>query len=427
LKLAFFASFFVSIILQLNAFFQLLKNNSFLIFAALIYNMQIIPVTDKKTAEEFLTVAVKLNKNDPNWIRPLDKDINEVFDKEKNKTFRFGEVIRWILKDDAGKLIGRIAAFTNKKYKNKGDDLAVGGIGFFECINDQATANLLLDTGLDWLIQHGMEAMDGPINFGERDRWWGLITDGYTPPLYCMNYNPPHYVTLFENYGFKLFYNQVCFGLVAQKPLAQKTLDRHKVHEADPDISFETIKKNNLEKYAVDFTEVYNKAWAGHGGLKQLNKEQVLIMFKKMKPVMEEELVYFTYYKGTAIAMFINLPDINQYFKHLNGKFGLLQKLEFVWCQKFKKSKKFVGVVFGVVPEWQGKGIDSYIIGECRKIIQVPNYTYTDYEMQWIGDFNPKMINVAENFGDTFRSRNLATYRYLFDRTKEFHRHPMVS
>lgn len=389
--------------------------------------MQIIPVTDKATAQQFLQVAVIINKNDTNWIQPLEKDIHEVFDKVKNKTFRFGEAIRWILINDTGSLIGRIAAFTNKKYKNKGDDLPVGGIGFFECIHDQAAADLLLDNAKHWLIQHGMEAMDGPINFGERDRWWGLITDGFTPPLYCMNYNPPYYVTLFENYGFKLFYNQVCFGLDATKPLAQKTMERHKVHENDPDIYFDTIKKNNLEKYANDFVEVYNKAWAGHGGLKQINKEQVLLMFKKMKPVMDEEILYFAYYKNTAIAMFINLPDINQYFKHLKGKFGFLQKLEFVWRQKFNKTRKFVGVVFGVVPDWQGKGIDSYIIGECRKIVQKPNQQYLDYEMQWIGDFNPKMINVAENFGDTFRSRNLATYRYLFDRTKEFHRHPMVS
>ena len=389
--------------------------------------MQIIPVTDQSTARQFLQVSVLLHKNDPNWIRPLDKDINEVFDKEKNKAFRFGEVERWILKDDNGKLIGRIAAFTNKKYKNKGDDVSVGGLGFFECINDQDAADLLFDNARHWLTQRGMEAMDGPINFGERDRWWGLITMGFSPPLYCMNYNPPYYVVLFENYGFKLFYNQVCFALDAQKPIAQKTLDRHKIHEENPDISFETIKKNNLEKYAGDFVEVYNKAWAGHGGLKQMGKDQVLLMFKKMKPVMEENIIYFAYHKGTAVAMFINLPDINQYFKHLNGKFGLLQKLEFVFRQKFRPSTKFIGVVFGVVPEWQGKGMDSYIIGECRKIIQSPPYRYIDYEMQWIGDFNPKMINVAENFGDTFRSRNLVTYRYLFDRTKEFKRHPFVS
>ena len=388
--------------------------------------MQIIPVTDKATSVLFIQTAVVINKNDPNWIRPLDKDINEVFDPTKNKAFRFGEVVRWILKDDAGKLIGRIAAFTNKKYKNKDDDVPVGGIGFFECINDQDAADLLFNNARHWLILQGMEAMDGPVNFGERDRWWGLITEGFTPPLYCMNYNPPYYVNLFESYGFREFYNQVCFGLDAAKKLAPKILERHKIHESNPDISFSTIKKNNLEKYVIDFVEVYNKAWAGHGGLKELSKEQVLLMFKKMKPVMDEKVIYFAYYKGVAIAMFVNLPDINQYFKHMNGKFGLLQKLEFVWRQKFRPAKKFVGVVFGVVPAWQGKGIDAYIIGECSKIVQVPPYPYNEYEMQWIGDFNIKMINVAESLGETFRSRNLTTYRYLFDRMKEFKRHPFL-
>ena len=389
--------------------------------------MQILPVTDAAGSKYFIEVPLSIYKDDPNWIRPLNKDIEEVFNKDKNKAFRFGKTERWILRDDEGKLIGRIAAFANKKYKNKGDEMTVGGIGFFECINDQDAADLLLDNARHWLISNGMEAMDGPINFGERDRWWGMITEGYFEPLYCMNYNPPYYVKLFENYGFKVFYNQICFGLDAQKKLAQKVLDRHKVHEANPDISFSTIKKNNLEKYAADFVEVYNKAWAGHGGLKQLNKEQVLLMFKKMKPVMDENVIYFAYYKGIAISMFVNLPDINQYFKHFKGKFGILQKLEFVWRQRFRKTKKFVGMVFGTVPEWQGKGIDAYIIGECAKIVQVPPYHYTHYEMQWIGDFNTKMINVAESLGETFRSRQLTTYRYIFDRTKEFKRHPMLA
>jgi hypothetical protein len=52
---------------------------------------------------------------------------------------------------------------------------------------------------------------------------------------------------------------------------------------------------------------------------------------------------------------------------------------------------------------------------------------YTEYEMQWIGDFNPKMLNVASGLGDVHESRRLVTYRYLFDRTKEIKRHPMLS
>jgi hypothetical protein len=42
--------------------------------------MLILPVIDKKDQKDFLNVALDIYKNDPNWIRPLDKDINDVFD-----------------------------------------------------------------------------------------------------------------------------------------------------------------------------------------------------------------------------------------------------------------------------------------------------------------------------------------------------------
>lgn len=387
--------------------------------------MQLIPITDQHTAQLFLQVAVQLYKTDKNWIQPLDKDINDVFDPKKNKAFRFGEAQRWVLKNNDGQLIGRIAAFINKKYKNKGDDVPVGGIGFFECINNQQAADMLFNTAKTWLQQKGMEAMDGPINFGERDRWWGLVTMGFNEPSYCMNYNPPYYVQFFENYGFKLFFNQVCFGLHPKKPLTQKLIDRHAILEKDKAFSARHIQKSQLEKFATDFTTVYNKAWAGHGGLKQLSKDQVIIMFKAMKPVMDEKIIWFAYHNEDPIAIFINLPDLNQWFKYLKGKFGLLQKLQFLWIKKFKPNKKFTGLVFGIVPEWQGKGVDAYIVAESAKVIQTSNTSYTEYEMQWIGDFNPKMLNVAEGIGETFRTRNLVTYRHLFDSTKEFKRHPV--
>ncbi|HPA23429.1 MAG TPA: hypothetical protein PLU18_09300, partial [Ferruginibacter sp.] len=154
--------------------------------------MQLIAITPP-TSKLFINVAVQLYQKDANWIRPLDKDINDIFDDKKNKAFRFGSLQRWVLQDNSGKLLGRIAAFVNSKYKNKGDEMPVGGMGFFECTNNQDAANLLLDTAKKWLQDKGMQAMDGPINFGERDKWWGLVTSGFQEPLYCMNYNPPYY------------------------------------------------------------------------------------------------------------------------------------------------------------------------------------------------------------------------------------------
>ena len=386
--------------------------------------MQLIEVLSSVHAREFLQVNIELNQSNPKYIRPLDKDINDVFDPNKNKTFRNGECNRWIAKDDNGKLVGRIAAFVNKKYKNKGDDVPVGGIGFFESINNQQVADMLFDVAKHWLLQKGMEAMDGPINFGERDRWWGLLVEGFDPPLYCLNFNPPYYKTLLEDYGFRPFYNQICFSLKVKDPAPQKFYDRHAMVSKDPDFSACHIQKNQLEKFAKDFTTVYNKAWAGHGGLKEMNQAVVMKMFKQMKPIMDERIIWYAYYKDEPIAIWTNIPDLNQWFRHLNGRFDWFGKLKFLWVKATTRCTKFVGVVFGIVPEWQGKGVDAFIIIEAAKVIQ-GQHLYDDYEMQWIGEFNPKMVNIAESLG-TYRSRKLTTYRYLFDRTKEVKPHPIL-
>ena len=388
--------------------------------------MQIINVVTQSDVADFFALPTALYKHDPNWIQPLCKDLYEVFDPKKNKAFRTGKEQRWILKDDKQMTIGRIAAFTNTKYKNKNDDIPVGCMGFFECIDNNEAAQLLLHTAQKWLQNEGMQAMDGPVNFGERDKWWGLVTYGFSAPLYGMNYNPAYYNSLLLNYGFAVFYEQICFGLMPKEPLDKKIWDRHKELSTNPKFSAAHLTKNNITKYAKDFAVVYNKAWAGHGGLKQLSEAQVIIMFNKMKPIMNEKIIWFAYYDNEPIAMFINLPDLNQWFKYLKGKFGLLQKLQFLWVKQFTKNRKFTGLVFGVVPQWQGKGVDGYIIAESTQYIQTDACSYDSYEMQWIGDFNPKMLNVANSLGKTYVSRKLATYRYLFDRQKKFERHPML-
>lgn len=385
--------------------------------------MELVIVNNEQTARQFLEIHVAINKQIPDWIRPLNKDIEQVFDPKKNKAFRHGECVRWLLKNEKGEWIGRIAVFVNKKYKTKGDEQPTGGIGFFDCINEQAAANLLFDTARKWLEERGMGAMDGPINFGERDRWWGLLVEGFYEPLYCMNFNPPYYQQLFESYGFQPFFHQICYATHVNQTLQDKFYDRHAAIAKDPAYSARHLQKKHLEKYATDFCIVYNKAWAKHGGGKDITKEQALRIFKQMAPAMDERIVWFLYYNEEPIGCWLNLPELNQFFKHMNGKFGLLQKLLFLWLKLTGYCHKFTGIVFGLIPEFQGKGADAYLIVEGAKIIQ-HKLPYNQYEMQWIGDFNPKMMNIAESLG-TYRSRKLTTYRYLFDRTKEFKRHPI--
>lgn len=383
--------------------------------------MKAIKIVSHNHIQEFLDFPGRLLMNDPNYIRPLDQDIEQVFDVKKNKFFRSGECERFLFVNDKGETVGKIAVFISKKYKQS---QPTGGIGFFDCINDQKTADFIFDFAKSELQQKGMEAMDGPISFGERDKFWGLLIDGYSEPLYGMNYNPSYYKTLFENYGFQIYFNQLCFGRKIHDPVAENFLQMHARISKNKNISAKRMKVKNLKKFAEDFTEVYNKAWASHGEGKQLSNLQTLKLFTTLKPVINEHISWFIYENEKPIAVWMNIPDLNQWFKYLNGKFSLWQKLKFLFLKTFKTNKKMVGLVFGVVPEWHRKGIDGYMIWEGTRHFRKTT-SFEDYEMQRIGDFNPKMIKIAENL-ETEVTRKLATYRFLFDRTKEFQRHKML-
>ena len=386
--------------------------------------MELIEVVNTLTAKEFIRVNVLMNQFNPVYIRPLDNEVNEVFDTQKNKLFSYGNACRWVLKNDAGQLIGRIAAFTNEKYINKGTDFLTGGFGFFDCIDDQKAANTLFDRAKAWLLDQGMEAMDGPINFGDRDKGWGLLVEGFNrEPMYGMAFNPSYYQALFENYGFKNYYNQYYYSMNVDDPFSVKIKERHQRFAAKKEYTARHVDLNHIEKYAGDFATVYNAAWAQHGEAKETTKEQVVKLFKTMKPIMDERLVWFAYYREEPIAMFINIPDLNQYFKHFNGKMGLFQKIHLLWMKYTRQNKQATGLAFGVVPKFQALGIDSFIIEEVASFVQNKGWYYT-YEMGWAGDWNPRMINIYKSLGG-IQSRHMITYRLIFDEKKHlFERHP---
>mgnify|MGYP002777116237 CR=1 FL=1 len=374
----------------------------------------------------FIQLNVQMNAGDPNYIQPLENDVRDVFNPDKNKYLKAGKIQRWLVEDASGKKIGRIAAFVNTRYKNKGDKFKVGGIGYFDCIDDQAVANLLFDTAKEWLAGHGMEAMDGPINLGERDRYWGLLTEGFHPPAYGLNYNPPYYEKLFVTYGWQTFYEQICWHMPLSKhdQLIPKFYDAHKKFDEDPTISCRHYEKSQLKKFAQDFCTVYNKAWASHQGNKEMTSAQGIKTFEMMKPIIDKYLIWFVYKNDEPVAMWLNLPDLNQVFKRFNGKFHLINKLRFLWLKNKKVFTKLVGLAYGVIPEFQGTGIDYYMIVEGERAIK----KYTNYnllELQWQGDFNPKMLNISKNIGAQ-KYRTLKTMRYIFDRSVPFERHPIL-
>jgi len=388
--------------------------------------MMIQEVTTSAQAKEFLMLPVKLYKHEPNWIRPLDKDIESVFDKEKNKTFRHGECTRWLLINEKNETIGRVAAFVNKKTVSKGNDQPTGGMGFFECINDRKAAFILFDQCKQWLQSKGMEAMDGPVNFGTRDRWWGLLIEGFDrEPNYQCNYNFSYYKDFFEAYGFKVYFYQLTFGRTVKGAVAPRLAEKAAITAKDPDYDFRFIPKAELPRLAEYIHHVYNKAWASRSENPDLNLQQANLLVKQIKPILDPRLLYFGFYKGEPVSFFLSLPEMNQIFKHVNGKLDWFGKLKFLWHRLRKTNRKAFGILFGVVPEHQGKGLDGAMVIKAKEVLQDQYNRYDEYEINWIGDFNPTMINVVKQVG-AVECKKHATYRKLFDETKPFKRAPIV-
>lgn len=384
-------------------------------------------VKNKKEAQQFLDMAVELYCGYDNWIRPLDNDINAVFDPEKNERFKTGEAIRWILKDKKGKIVGRIAAFYDQKTAAENEQ-PTGGCGFFECINDQHAANIMFDAAKEWLIQRDMEAMDGSVNFGDRDQWWGVLVDGFSAPLYGMSYNHIYYKELFEGYGFQNYFNQYTYYRPLDQSIGEIVKTKYERLSSNPDYSFRHIRMDELDRVGRDFVDIYNKAWAGFNGVADMSYEQGAKLIKTLKPVIDERLIYFAYYKGGAIGFFVQIPNINQVIRHLDGKLNLWGKLKFYYLLKIKKSCDTVlSLIFGVIPEHQGKGIESGMIETFRREITSSPSPYKRLELAWMGDFNPLMLRMVETYVEARILKTHVTFRYLFDRNKPFTRAPRVS
>tara|TARA_Y100000768_G_scaffold383618_1_gene366106 strand:- start:817 stop:1974 length:1158 start_codon:yes stop_codon:yes gene_type:complete len=376
--------------------------------------MNIIEVNSKKDKKNFIKIACSIYKNEKNWIRPLDKDINSVFDPKTNKAFRKGDVKRWILKNN-NETIGRIAAFYSSK--NNKEKLRIGGCGFFECIDDEEAAKMLFDTAKNWLEKNGYNSMDGPINFGERDKWWGCLVEGFDiDPNYLQNYGKAYYQKLFENYGFQLLFRQLTFLKKVRTPLSEKLSLKAERALRDPNYNFKTLEKRNIQKYIKDFTKIYNDAWSKYPGVSKLELSQAKLLFAQLKPILDEKILWFAYHNNDPVGFFISIPEMNQIFKYVNGKLDLIGKLKTFYHLKIKKScKKMVGLVFGIVPKHQGKGVDGALIMASRETIQ-EKLAYEDLELNWIPDFNKSMIRVAEQV-QVKLGKIHHTYRYNFDRS----------
>jgi len=389
--------------------------------------MHIVEVITKNDRKEFINLPKRLYKDDPFWVCQLDSAVESVFDPAKNRTFKHGEAIRWIVKNDLGITIGRIAAFIDR-VRSAANSQPTGGIGFFEITENKDAAFALFDTAREWLTERGIEAMDGPINFGENDNNWGLLVEGFMQQGFGMPYHKKYYRSFFEDYGFKNYFEQYSYhkevrgadNVIVQFP--ERMMKIAEWLSRRPGYSFRHFEFRNKEKFVHDIVEIYNSTWS-------LFKEDFTPLdpvflddsLKKAKLIVDEELIWFAYFNDKPISFFILFPDLNQILKHFSGQLNLWNIVRFVYFRLTHKMTRMRAIVGGVHPAYQNSGVESAIFLQLYRVFKHKPW-FKELELSWVGDYNPRMIAIYEALGAK-KAKTHITYRYFINTSLPFIRY----
>jgi hypothetical protein len=374
---------------------------------ARMFSTQIQRATTKKQIRDFINIEWSIYKNDRFWVPPLIKERLKILDVWHSPFYHHAEIALFTAARN-GIYCGRIAAIKNDLHNEFHKD-KVGFFGFFESIDDQEVADLLFDSARDWLKQNGFNVMRGPANPSSNEEF-GLLVDGFEDsPRFLMTYNFPYYIKLIESYGFQKAKDLYAYKMEYAKVISSKKLER--VAEAAKErsqIKIVPIDMKNYNRFIDKIKYVYNKAWQTNWGYVPMTDEEIDLMAKDIKPLIEPSGVLFGEINGETVGFTLAVLDYNQLIKKFNGKlypFNLLK----LFMQRKKINWGRI-ITLGIVPEFQKRGLDAVFYWELVK--RGHDFGIDFGEASWILEDNDLMNRAIRVMGGELYK----TYRiYDFD------------
>ena len=282
--------------------------------------------------------------------------------RRKNPFFEHAEAEYFIAERD-GEVVGRIAAISNRLHNETHDD-RVGFFGFFECADDQAVANALFQAAGEWCRALGHDVLRGPASFSVNDEC-GLLVDGFeTPPTLMMPHNPRYYITLIERAGLTKAKDLWVYqggSMERYVPVPERLARATELIRQRQGITLRPLNMKDFEGEVERIKELYNTAWEKNWGFVPMTEHEIDHLAEQFKPVVIPELVPMAYKDGKLIGFGIALPDLNVVFR--SNRSGRLFPVIFrlLWALKMKKIRRARILLLGVVPAFQGKGIDAIL------------------------------------------------------------------
>jgi GNAT superfamily N-acetyltransferase len=351
-------------------------------------------VTTKEEKSNFIRFPYNHYTEDTYWVAPLLIEQKKLLNEEKNPFFENAEIALFLAEHN-GNPAGRIAAIIDRRY-NDFHNTKTGFFGFFECIDHQATANLMFKVAEDWLKRRGMQDVLGPANPSMMDEI-GVLVQGFDKyPSIMMPYSKNYYDKLLKGAGYGKEMDLLTY-LVTQDSVDRNRANRalEIVKKRLPNIHIRKINLKEIKDEVKIIRKIFNAAWSKNWGYIPLSEAEFDSLASDLKVIVDDDFAHIAEIDGEPVAFSIGLPDYNQIFRNMNGRLFPFGLFKILWNRK--KIDKIRTALMGVLPEYQGKGIDVLLHREAIENGLIKN-VYSS-EVGWILENNVQMVRVAEKIG----------------------------
>jgi GNAT superfamily N-acetyltransferase len=354
----------------------------------------LVPVDNKKLLTQFIDFPHELFKNDPNYVPEIFIGQRDLLTPGKHPFHEHSEV-KLFLVLRGGKPAGRIAAIWNRNH-NEFNNTQDGFFGFFDCVNDTDISNALLDAAGEWLRQHNLKTMIGPVSFSTNETC-GMLIEGFdTPPVVMMPYNRPYYLKLMDAAGMQTHVNLLAYRIT------QDTMDDRPVRMME--VLHERLKRRNvtirplnLKKFdeeVKNLREIYNQAWDKNFGFVPMTDNEFAYLAKDLKMIVDPEFCLVAEQDGKAIGFALCIPDINRILIKMK-KGRLFPTGIFKLLLNKNKVKAIRVLALGVLEPYRKLGVEAIFYGDIMQKCREKGIQFA--EASWILERNELMNNALIN------------------------------
>ncbi|MDR2887661.1 MAG: hypothetical protein LBV26_06655 [Bacteroidales bacterium] len=309
----------------------------------------------RRELKDFIFLPEQVHAREPEWLHPIYADEKLLFDKKRNKSYRYADTIM-LLAYRGKRCVGRVMGIVNRRY-NEIHGVDDGRFCFMECYNERIVYTALMNAVEAWLREQGMKRIIGPLGFSDKDPQ-GFQVEGFKLPQVMTSATNSPYMALFtEKGGFRKKVDLVNY--VGKFPdvfpeVYERVLERVNGQGEYKIVEFGSIRE--LRPHITGILEVMNQSFSEIYGFVPLNDGEKMEFANRYLPVLDPKFVKIVMAGGRIVAFAIGIPDLSEGIRAVRGRLFPLGFLKVMRASK--RSKKLLMMLGGVCPEYRGKGLD---------------------------------------------------------------------